>query len=85
MLITLFHTAVARVRGNRLLYLNIVKLKQSLKYHVVYYIEVKCGGQYNIFKRSFLIDNYLNSDWFISEYEKMIYANIVMNPWNMNW
>ena len=37
------------------------------------YFKVKCDGyleQDNKFKRPFLIDNYINSDWFITEYEK---------------
>ena len=39
----------------------------------ILYFKVKCDGyleQHNKFKRPFLIDNYINGAWFISEYEK---------------
>ena len=54
----------------------------------ILYFKEKCDGyleQDNKFKRPFFIDNYINSDWFITEYERMINLNIVMNQWNMNW
>ena len=39
----------------------------------ILYFKVKCDGyleQDNKFKIPFVIDNYINSDWFITEYEK---------------
>ena len=64
------------------------EIEHKITSRCILYFKVKCDGyleQDNKFKRPFLIGNYINSDWFITEYEKMIDVNIVMNNWNMNW
>ena len=74
--INFIYTAITRVRD--LKQIPIFKHSQEEKEckiisRCILYFKVKCDGyleQDNKFKRPFLIDNYINSDWFLSEYEK---------------
>ena len=87
----LLYTAITRVRDLKQITIfkrSQYEIERKIISRCILYFKVKCDGyleQDNKFKRPFLIDNYINVAWFISEYEKMINVNIVMNHWNMNW
>ena len=87
----LIYTAITRVRD--LKQITIFKhreyeIERKIISRCILYFRIKCDEyleQDQKFKRPFSIDNYINSDWFITEYEKNVNVNIVMNHWNMNW
>ena len=70
------YTAITRVRDLKQITIfkhSQYEIERKIISRCIIYFKVKCDGyleQYNKFKRPFLIDNYINSDWFITEYEK---------------
>ena len=70
------YTAITRVRDLKQITIfkhSQYEIERKIISRCMLYFKVKCDGyleQDNKFKRPFLIDNYINSDWFITEYEK---------------
>ena len=49
------------------------EIERKIISRCILYFKVKCDGyleQDNKLKRPFLIDNYINNDWFVTENEK---------------
>ena len=70
------YTAITRVRDLKQITIfkhSQYEIERKIISRYILYFKVECDGyleQDNKFKRPFLIDNYINSDWFITEYEK---------------